>query len=80
MRAKSYEVQHIQADRIAVEWTCVKCKTEHVDENLEIERTGGCFGHEPGEYCYCDSMKFISKTQCEKCGINTTISMPGSGD
>ena len=31
---------------------CPECKAK-MNANLEI--TGGCSGHEPDEYCYCDS-------------------------
>ena len=40
---------------------CPKCKTEMV---IDLKITGGCSGHEPEEYCYCDSPDVRAAYHC----------------
>lgn len=75
----AYLEQHIQADRVVVEWECAKCRTKNASIGLDISTSGGCSGHPEGGYCYCGPTKFTYETRCDQCDIYTTIHMPGSG-
>lgn len=40
---------------------CSNCKQEM---SLSLEFTGGCQGHGPDEYCYCDSVDVHVEAYC----------------
>ncbi len=49
----------------------MKCKLCSQEMGVDVELTGGCLGHPPGNYCYCDSpdvhIEFICSTpKCKR--------------
>jgi len=56
--------------KFSAQFHCSRCKKEQVADvpNYNFYTTGdGCFGHGPGEYCYCPSPEMRVDFSCPVC-------------
>lgn len=52
---------------------CPKCKEILT---LELDLNGGCQGHGPEEYCYCDSLDVYFMWRCNTCKCYPNLPRP----
>jgi hypothetical protein len=72
------ERQCVNASKVIVEWSCVKCHTvNRVDGTERVRTEGGCVGHfGEDDRCYCDEAKAVISSKCDKCGTSATVTLP----
>jgi hypothetical protein len=64
-------VHYIETPNVG--WTCPWCKAGNTAYFDPSDQQGGCRGHGPGQYCYCDSRHWLEHRACSACGKPTEI-------
>lgn len=59
----------IKSSKVEINATCDKCGvvTSMAWDDLRTEHSGGCVGHGPDEYCYCEGNQLTVSYECSGC-------------